>query len=147
MDNSDIKIFFESWADCNVKGFYLALLKYLESKSEDVVITFIARPGVTYSLRAGRSGQVQREIFAVVDAVDEEQRWLSVCFYCDLITDPEERGELIPGGILGEDGCCFDVEEADLSSSEVDKATGDTVGKAYLDYLKKRIDEAFENAY
>ena len=40
-------------------------------------------------------------------------RFLSVCFYADTITDPEERGDLIPGGLLSQDGYCFDLDDND----------------------------------
>ena len=58
---------------------------------------------------------------------DVDGRWLSVCFYADTVSDPEERGNLVPLGLLGEDGYCFDVEEPD------------TVLEAYV---LERIDEA-----
>jgi hypothetical protein len=48
-----------------------------------------------------------------------------------MITDPEEKGVLIPLGLLGEDGYCFDLEEWDEN---------------YLQYLKTRLDEAREKA-
>ncbi len=30
-----------------------------------------------------------------------------------MITDPDERGELIPGGLAGSDGYCFDMFDDD----------------------------------
>jgi len=36
-----------------------------------------------------------------------------VCFYSDLATDPEERGDVVPGGLMGEDACCFDIDLSD----------------------------------
>ncbi len=48
-----------------------------------------------------------------------------------MIDDPEELGNLIPQGILGEDGYCFDLEELDDS---------------FVDYLNGRIDEAYRFA-
>jgi hypothetical protein len=27
-----------------------------------------------------------------------------------MITDPEEKGDAVPGGLLGEDAVCFDLE-------------------------------------
>jgi hypothetical protein len=38
----------------------------------------------------------------MVDVIDDdpEVRWLSVCFYGEMITDPDEAGELIPEGLL-----------------------------------------------
>ncbi len=69
----------------------------------------------------------------MVDIVDDDpgKRWLSVCFYGDSVTDPEEAGNLIPGGLLGEDGYCFDLYANDPET---------------VAYLKKRIDEAHGNA-
>jgi hypothetical protein len=68
-----------------------------------------------------------------MDVIDDdpENRWLSVCFYPDMITDPEEKGVLIPLGLLGEDGYCFDLEEWDAD---------------YLQYLETRLNEAREKA-
>lgn len=92
---------------------------------------FKARPRVTYSLRAvkpsGRADEKER-LFALVDVIDDPgSRYLSVCFYEETVTDPERRGETIPGGILGEDGYCFTVEEND---------------EDLLRYLEERIWEA-----
>jgi hypothetical protein len=66
-----------------------------------------------------------------MDFIDENPRWLSVCFYGDLITDPEEYGDLVPEGLMGEDGYCFDLEENDPD---------------LVKYIGKRLDEAYENA-
>jgi hypothetical protein len=65
----------------------------------------------------------------MVDIIDDdpENRWLSVCFYDDLVSDPEERGDFVPKGLLGEDARCFDLDEADE----------DAVG-----YVAQRIREA-----
>lgn len=53
--------------------------------------------------------------FALIDVIDDdpEQRWLSVCFYDDLVTDEQEQGDWVPGGLMGEDARCFNVDEAD----------------------------------
>jgi hypothetical protein len=47
-----------------------------------------------------------------VDIIDDEPeaRWLSVCFYADLVTDPEEHGDVVPGGLAGDDALCFDLD-------------------------------------
>jgi hypothetical protein len=68
-----------------------------------------------------------------MDVIDDDpdSRWLSVCFYPDMITDPEERGNIIPLGLLGEDGYCFDYDEWN---------------EEFLRYLETRLDEAHENA-
>jgi len=80
-----------------------------------VELTFVARPGVSYSLRPKHDRQQTRELFAIIDVIDDDpqQRWLSVCFYEDMITDPMELGELIPGGLAGSDGYCFDLDTHD----------------------------------
>jgi hypothetical protein len=66
-----------------------------------------------------------------MDVIDEDPRWLSVCFYGDMITDPEEKGDLVPEGLMGEDGYCFDVDENDPE---------------HIDYICRRLDEAYENS-
>ena len=109
------------------RGVFLRLKAHLETKTP-VRLAFKARPDVSYSLRASAPDQ-DRELFVMVDVIDDDpqNRWLSVCFYGEMITDPEEKGDLIPGGLLGEDGHCFDIEEAD---------------DALVDYVLARIDEA-----
>lgn len=79
--------------------------------------TFIARPGISHSLRydldprpAGRA----RQVFFLVDVVqDAGVRFLSVCFYEDEVDDPEELGNAIPQGLFSETGYCFDVDDYD----------------------------------
>ena len=67
-----------------------------------------------------------------MDVIEEpHNRWLSICFYPDMIADPDDKGVLIPLGLLGEDGYCFDYEEWD---------------EEYLQYLKTRLDEAHADA-
>ena len=53
----------------------------------------------------------------LVDVVDDEpeSRWLSVCFYADMITDPDEKGDYVPEGLMGEDACCFNLDEDDAA--------------------------------
>lgn len=99
----------QSMRDC-FKLFYQELLPMA-----GVTFSFSARPGVSYSLRFHYNKLVGREFFAIIDVIDDEpeKRWLSVCFYEDMITDPEERGEFIPGGLAGGDGYCFDLSDDD----------------------------------
>jgi hypothetical protein len=80
-----------------------------------VVLRFFARPGVSYSLRPWRNNGAHREFFAIVDVIDDDpaERWLSVCFYHDMITDPHGHGEIIPGGLGGSDGYCFNLYSPD----------------------------------
>ena len=101
-------------------------------EKEDTILSFKARPGVSFSLRATvASGNAKtRPLFVMVDVIDDdpENRWLSICFYGDMITDPEEEGDLVPEGLLGEDGYCFDLYEYDESM---------------ISYIAQRIDEAY----
>jgi hypothetical protein len=122
----------ESWRSDprQIKNAFLKLKAILQER-EQIVFKFISRPGVSYSLRANfiGHGSSERGLFALVDVIDDDpaHRWLSVCFYSDTVTDPEETGNLIPAGILGEDGYCFDVHEDDAS---------------LLEYIEQRIKEA-----
>ena len=125
--------FLASWVDTpkRTKEAFVRLREHLLAKA-DTSVTFKARPGVSYSLRAANSLQKRRPLFVIMDVIDDpDNRWLSVCFYPDMITDPEERGDLIPLGLLGEDGYCFDLEVWD---------------KAYVRYLELRLDEAYNAA-
>ncbi|MBW1635453.1 MAG: hypothetical protein JRC87_03685 [Deltaproteobacteria bacterium] len=96
-------------------------------KMEDVDLQFVARPGVSYSIRPKRKSQKERDLFAMIDLIDDDpaERWLSVCFYGDMISDPEERGEVIPGGLAGDDGYCFDMfaDEEGLAEYLVERLT------------------------
>jgi hypothetical protein len=112
----EIESFLDDWKgeiqpmrDC-FRLFYQELLSM-----DGVTLTFVARPGVSYSIRPVHKMQIERDTFAIVDVIDDDpdERWLSVCFYEDMITDPRERGELIPGGLAGKDGYCFDLCEND----------------------------------
>ncbi len=127
-----IEAFLASWTDSRQEikarvGFFLRHLTAMAG----VEIGFVARPRVSYSLRPVRSEQQARgrSLFAMIDIIDDDpaQRWLSICFYGDMITDPEERGEVIPGGLGGDDGYCFDMFEDD---------------QELADYLLVRLDEA-----
>ena len=117
----------------NTKSAFLKLLKQLDAK-KDVEVSFKNRFGVCHSLRATRATQEWRDYFILVDVIDDDpdDRWLSVCFFADTISDPEERGDLIPQGIKNWDGYCFDVEAG--------------WDEACLDYLSARIEEAYAKA-
>ncbi|MCF8094379.1 MAG: hypothetical protein K9J79_03370, partial [Desulfobacteraceae bacterium] len=112
------------------KKVFLQLKSHVE-KHADINPEFVARPGLTYSFRVVRTGQTERPLFALIDVIDENPRWLSVCFYEDMITDPEEYGDLVPEGLMGEDGYCFDVDENN---------------SIFADYICKRLNEAYESA-
>ena len=104
-------------------------------RNKGTVLEFHPRPGVSYSLRASaaRRAPKDRPYYAVIDIVEEAQgnRWLSVCFYADAVSDPDDIGNLIPKGLLEEDGYCFDVDSYD---------------EILLSYLEARIREAYASA-
>ena len=134
-EQHDMTELLDGWSDdsMNMKKAFIDLKAKFESR-EDVAFSFKSRPGVSYSLRvnARENKQKGRPLFALMDIVDDqsENRWLSVCFYSDLVTDPEGEGNLVPEGILGEDGYCFDLFEYD---------------RDLMTYIEQRIDEAYEN--
>ena len=33
-----------------------------------------------------------------------------MCFYADEVSDPAGQGAFVPGGLLGDDALCFDLE-------------------------------------
>jgi hypothetical protein len=111
--------------------FFMILLNTFLGK-EKVSIEFFERPGISYSLRGIHESQKDRPLFVMIDVIDDDPkaRWLSVCFYGDMIKDPDERGDLIPEGLLGSDGYCFDIIESDEPLKE---------------YVCERIQEAYEN--
>lgn len=67
----------------------------------------------------------------MVDVIEDVCRWLSVCFYNEMIEDSEEKGDFVPGGLLGEDAVCFDLEKRDDD---------------LIRYVEARLDEACRNA-
>lgn len=123
----------DSWSDngSRMRSAFGELCDHLSAKN-GVTLEFKARPGISYSLRGVVPG-TDRPLFTMIDVIDDDpsDRWLSVCFYGDMITDPDEAGDFVPGGLLGQDGHCFDLD-------------GDNAET--LPYLKARIDEAFASA-
>jgi hypothetical protein len=105
--------FVNDWNDDpnGVKNAFLRLRKVLEGLSE-ATVSFVPRPPASYSLRA--EPPRGRPVITMVDVASlDGVRFLSVCFYADTITDPDERGDLIPGGLLSQDGYCFDLDSGD----------------------------------
>lgn len=96
-------------------GLKPVFLKYYDflANNPELEINFKGRPGVSYSLRAKNKSQKKRDLFTLIDVIDDdpESRWLSICFYADLVTDPEETGDFVPEGLLGEDAICFNLDE------------------------------------
>ncbi len=99
---------------------------------ENVELQFVSRPGVSYSIRPKHLNQKERELFTMIDVIDDAERWLSVCFYGDMISDPGERGEVIPGGLAGSDGYCFDMfeDDEDLANYLVDRLVEASIAAA-----------------
>lgn len=126
-----VETFLEGWAespDGNKQGF--VRIKELLSGLRGTELSFHPRPGVTYSLRATVPGS-SRPLYVMVDVIEDEPRWLSVCFFGDMIQDPEEKGAAVPGGLLGEDALCFDL---------------DTCTEEAVVYVAERIVEAHRSA-
>ncbi len=128
----ELDTFIEEWKESpdNNKAVFVHFRDCLLQK-KGVTLDFVSRPGVTYSLRATHSNQKEKPLFVMVDVIEDTPRWLSVCFYGETITDPEGRGDFVPGGLLGEDAVCFDLEQQD---------------KELARYIETRLDEAFLSA-
>ena len=119
--------------EMNMKDAFLRLANRFSEKNL-AVLSVVPRPGISYSLRVRAKAEAEEgTLITMIDIVDDDpdNRWLSVCFYGDCVTDPEEEGNLVPGGLLGEDGYCFDLYENNQNT---------------ITYLEQRIDEAYENS-
>jgi len=131
-EQNDMEKLLDEWTvdPNNVKSAFIKFRDNLYSK-ENAILSFKSRPGVSYSLRGTVENQAgeKRPLFVMVDIIDDEpeSRWLSVCFFEDMLTDPDEEGDLIPGGLLGEDGYCFDLYDYD---------------EHMISYIEQRINEA-----
>jgi hypothetical protein len=127
----DFCAFLQAWGGTAspVRDFLLQL-KSIVLDLNGTELDFLARPGVSYSLRGEVTVEGHARLLLLMDVADDDpaNRWLSVCFYADAVSDPQGLGNLVPKGILGEDGYCFDVFEEDAS---------------LLGYLEKRVKEAF----
>ncbi len=115
----------------NAKAAFMQYYNWL--KEQNIKLEFNERPGISYSLRATDAAQTQRALFVLVDVVDDdaEERWLSVCFYADMIQDPDEIGDFVPQGLMGEDAMCLNLDEEDDNMRE---------------YIQARIVEAAASA-
>jgi hypothetical protein len=129
-----VQRFLDEWTTdaLETKPAFQFLYEGLQGRA-GVNLEWIPRPGISYSLRASHENQKDRPLFVMLDIIDDdaEERWLSVCFYGDMVSDPEELGDLIPGGLLGSDGYCFDVSDGE---------------EALKQYVGARIQESWENA-
>jgi hypothetical protein len=131
---SELDTFLAQWdsGPDGVKPLFQSMYACLTGM-DGVSLEYRGRPGVSHSLRARHAAQKKRDLFVLVDIIDDdpEARWLSVCFYADMITDPEGRGDVVPGGLTGNDACCFDIDNPG-ADSEV--------------YMTIRLQEARSNA-
>ena len=122
------------WSDTPIqtKKAFLHLKDHLVQKTA-LQLDFIARPGVSYSLRAKHENQHRRPLFGMIDIIDDDptRRWLSVCFFGDMISDPKDIGDFVPEGLWGQDAHCFDIEAWD---------------DAAMQYVIDRLDEAYAEA-
>lgn len=128
----ELDAFINTWPDSpdQNKQTFIRLKNFLAALP-GVIFEFVPRPGLTYSLRAKHENQTAKPLFAMADVIEDDPRWLSVCFYGELITDPDESGDYVPEGLLGEDAVCFDLEEFD---------------EAAVAYVEARLAEAHASA-
>jgi len=112
----EIEIFLTEWKQSGQSSslWFERFFSMLKDDAE-VELSFVSRPGVSFSMRPKKRGQ-ERALFAIIDVIDDDptDRWLSVCFYEDMISDPEESGQVVPGGLGGENGYCFDIFDEDM---------------------------------
>ena len=128
----ELDTFIAAWKETPEKNkqAFLQFKDHLAAK-DGARLEFVPREGLTYSLRAASPNQTERSLFVMVDVIEDDPRWLSVCFYGEMISDPEEAGDYVPEGLLGEDAVCFDIESYDADR---------------LAYVTARIDEAWRAA-
>lgn len=116
----ELEDFLQVWGgeSPEVKEVFLRLRAFAQALP-GVSLSYVGRPGISHSLRFHGAENPERPFFAMIDVIDDEPdaRWLSICMYADLAADPEGRGDLIPGGLGGQDALCFDVygEEEDAA--------------------------------
>ncbi len=127
----ELNAFLNEWQETPERNreAFLRFKAYLETK-DGAVLDFVPRPGLTYSLRAVHENQKDKELFVMVDVIEDEPRWLSVCFYGEMIRDPEEKADFVPEGLLGEDAMCFDLEAWD---------------DELIAYIEARLNEAWQS--
>ncbi|SHN55006.1 hypothetical protein [Desulfovibrio litoralis] len=140
MNNSqqEFEAFLQAWEEdqLKLKPYCLKLYETLK-QNQQIIFDYKARPNVSYSLRASftqaKGKFSSRPLFVLLDIIDDEpeSRWLSVCFYADMINDQDELGDFVPKGLLGEDALCFNLDEENAN---------------LLEYVVKRLNEAINNA-
>ncbi len=131
-DKTELNKLLEDWTDGapEIKKAFIGFKDHLATL-ENTVLSFVGRPGVTYSLRVTVKDPAIKDkpMFVMADIIDDDpaDRWLSVCFFNEMIQDPDELGDFVPGGLLGADAHCFDYDQADDD---------------FAKYIIARIDEA-----
>ncbi len=130
---TQIDAWLSNWQADPLKGKIAFNLYYSWLKEQNFELDFNERPGISYSLRAKHPSQEKRTLFVLVDVVDDDpdERWLSVCFYNDMIQDPDELGDFVPDGLMGEDALCLNLDEENEEMQA---------------YIFKRIQEAASSA-
>ncbi len=128
-----IDAWLSNWQSDPLKAKEAFNLYYNWLKEQNLELDFNERAGISYSLRAKHAAQSQRTLFVLVDVVDDDpsERWLSVCFYNDMVQDPDEIGDFVPDGLMGEDALCLNLDEENEEMKE---------------YIFKRIQEAAQKA-
>ncbi|MBQ7586322.1 MAG: hypothetical protein IJU40_08760, partial [Desulfovibrionaceae bacterium] len=129
----ELNTFLASWVD-DPNLAKVAFIEYQKLLTQEgVSFSFKGRPGISYSLRAKHVNQTKRELFVLIDVVDDEpdKRWLSVCFYNDMVQDPLEKGDFVPQGLLNEDALCFNLDDNDSEQKA---------------YIAERLQEALAHA-
>ena len=133
----------ESWSELTERwpsdqsGILQSLteLKDAALSLKDARLELVSRPGISISLRFSLEPAPEgrtRPVFHLIDVIAfEDELFLSACFYGDEITDPQELGNLVLGGLFNENGYCFDLDEPDPELSA---------------YLTKRQAEAHQAA-
>ena len=131
---SEMKEMLASWTEDpkGNKGSFLQLQQHVQEMA-DVKVSYVARPGISYSLRVQHVNQNKRPVLAVIDIIDDDpsDRWLSACFYREMIRDTHGLGDEVPEGLHGEDACCFDMYQWDDD---------------LVEYIKVRLTEAWQAA-
>ena len=67
----ELKSFFSDWDECDAKTVFLTFWRELEAM-DGVKLEFKARSGITYSLRGTHPAQQNRELFVMVDVIDDD---------------------------------------------------------------------------
>lgn len=113
--NKELQDFLNSWEidPFNAKKAFRIFAKACENQPS-VESRFVSRPGVSYSLRFFAPKRHDgTDVIALIDVIDDDpaNRWLSVCFFAHLITDPKDLGDFVPEGLEGRDALCFNLDE------------------------------------